>query len=105
LMDRYNKTIQVRPQSNYHREQYDLYGRSAHGEDHKVASSLSTLRAPDGAGLPPDRSEPPREPRQERGHRGRNRRGGRDRDRREGGGQQSPKPPPGPPADKPPPQP
>jgi Rne/Rng family ribonuclease len=105
LMDRYNKTIQVRPQSNYHREQYDLYGRSAHGEDHKVASSLSTLRAPDGAGLPPDRSEPPREPRQERGHRGRNRRGGRDRDRREGGGQQGPKPPAGPPADKPPPQP
>jgi ribonuclease G len=102
LMDRYNKTIQVRPQANYHREQYDLYGRSAHGEDHKVASSLSTLRAPDGAGLPPDRSEPPREPRQERGHRGRNRRGGRDRDRREGGGHQGSKPPP---ADKPPSQP
>jgi len=105
LMDRYNKTIQVRPQSNYHREQYDLYGRSAHGEDHKVASSLSTLRAPDGAGLPPDRSEPQREPRQERSHRGRNRRGGRDRDRRESGGNQGPKPPPGPPADKPPSQP
>jgi Rne/Rng family ribonuclease len=101
LMDRYNKTIQVRAQSNYHREQYDLYGRSAHGEDHKVASSLSTLRAPDGAGLPPDRSEPQREPRQERSHRGRNRRGGRDRDRRESGGNQGPKPPPGPPADKP----
>jgi Rne/Rng family ribonuclease len=105
LMDRYNKTIQIRPQTNYHREQYDLYGRSAHGEDHKMASSLSTLRAPDGAGLPPDRSEAPREPRQERGHRGRNRRGGRDRDRREGGGHQGSKPPPAPPADKPPSQP
>jgi Rne/Rng family ribonuclease len=105
LMDRYNKTIQIRPQTNYHREQYDLYGRSAHGEDHKMASSLSTLRAPDGAGLPPDRSEPPREARQERGHRGRNRRGGRDRDRREGGGHQGQKSPPAPPADKPPSQP
>ena len=85
LMDRYNKTIQVRPQPSYHREQYDLFGRSAHGEDHKVASSSSTLRAPEGAGLPAERGEPvarDRERDRERGHRGgRNRRGGRDRDR------------------------
>ena len=27
LMDRFNKTIQVRPQQNYHQEQFDIYGR------------------------------------------------------------------------------
>jgi len=98
LMDRYNKTIQVRPQNNYHREQYDLYGRSAHGEDHKVASSSSTLRAPEGGGAPMERGEQPaqgqgRDRDRDRGHRGgRNRRGrdrdrdrDRDRERREGG--------------------
>jgi len=113
LMDRYNKTIQVRPQTNYHREQYDLFGRSAHGEDHKVASSSSTLRAPEGVGLPMERSEPvarERDRDRDRGHRGgRNRRGGRDRDRdrdrdrREGGGGGqggAPTPPPGAGADK-----
>ena len=90
LMDRYNKTIQVRPQTNYHREQYDLYGRSAHGEDHKVASSSSTLRAPEGLGQPMERGEPaPREREQQRdrdrGHRGGRNRRGRDRDRGERG--------------------
>ena len=111
LMDRYNKTIQVRPQTNYHREQYDLYGRSAHGEDHKVASSSSNLRAPEGVGLPMERSEPVARDRErdrdrDRGQRGgRNRRGGRDRDRdrREGGGgggAQGAAAPPGPGADK-----
>jgi ribonuclease G len=39
LMDRYNKTIQVRPQPTYHRDQYELYGRVAEGHDHKLASS------------------------------------------------------------------
>jgi hypothetical protein len=39
LMDRYNKTIQVRPQTNYHREQYDLYGAARTARTHKVASS------------------------------------------------------------------
>jgi ribonuclease G len=29
LMDRYNKSIQVKPQPNYHQEQYELYGRQA----------------------------------------------------------------------------
>jgi len=95
LMDRYNKTIQVRPQNNYHREQYDLYGRSAHGEDHKVASSSSTLRAPEGGGAPMERNEPKDQGRErdrdrDRGNRGgRHRRGRdreRDRERREGGG-------------------
>jgi Ribonuclease G/E len=27
LMDRYNKSIQVKAQQNYHREQYDFYSR------------------------------------------------------------------------------
>jgi Rne/Rng family ribonuclease len=87
LMDRYNKTIQIRPQTNYHREQYDLYGRNAHGEDHKVASSASTLRAPEGVGLPMERSEPvarERERERDRGHRGGRNRRGRDRDRERG---------------------
>ncbi len=29
LMDRYNKSIQVKPQPNYHQEQFELYGRQA----------------------------------------------------------------------------
>jgi len=118
LMDRYNKTIQVRPQNSYHREQYDLYGRSAHGEDHKVASSSSTLRAPEGLGQPMERGEPPARERErerdrdrDRGHRGGRNRRGRDRDRdrdrgdrerRESGGgsQAAPAKPSGPDADK-----
>ncbi|WP_257460720.1 Rne/Rng family ribonuclease [Archangium lipolyticum] len=57
LMDRYNKSIQVKAQQNYHREQYDIYGRSAQGGDHKVASSpgsgdgeLSMQRRPESGG-------------------------------------------------------
>ena len=98
LMDRYNKTIQVRPQTNYHREQYDLYGRSAHGEDHKVASSASTLRAPEGVGLPMERSEPVAggERERDRGHRGGRNRRGRDRDRDRGGDKDRKGPGPGP---------
>jgi Rne/Rng family ribonuclease len=80
LMDRYNKSIQVKAQQNYHREQYDIYGRSGLGPEHKVASSpgsgdgeLSLQRRPDSPG-PGDRY------RQDQG-----RRGGRDRDRDRGG--------------------
>jgi len=32
LMDRYNKTIQVKPQQGYHQEQFDIYGRHERGE-------------------------------------------------------------------------
>ena len=73
--------------TNYHREQYDIYGRSAQGEDHKVASSASTLRAPEGVGLPMERSEPVAggERERDRGHRGGRNRRGRDRDRDRGG--------------------
>ncbi|MFY2564449.1 Rne/Rng family ribonuclease [Corallococcus terminator] len=85
LMDRYNKSIQVKAQQNYHREQYDIYGRSATGPEHKVASSPGSgdgelamqHRKPDSGGFG----------RQDQNRRG----GGRDRDRsggdrRDGGG-------------------
>jgi len=58
LMDRFNKSIQVRPQNNYHREQFDLYARTASGEDHRIATSKTALRQQEGLGAPPDRSEP-----------------------------------------------
>jgi ribonuclease G len=32
LMDRFNKTIQVKPQQNYHQEQFDIYGRQDRSE-------------------------------------------------------------------------
>jgi ribonuclease G len=35
LMDRFNKTIQVKPQQNYHQEQFDIYGRQERGEAQK----------------------------------------------------------------------
>jgi ribonuclease G len=34
-MDRFNKTIQVKPQQNYHQEQFDLYGRQERVEQGK----------------------------------------------------------------------
>jgi len=33
LMDRFNKTIQVRPQAGYHQEQFDIYGRQDRAEE------------------------------------------------------------------------
>ncbi|HEX8438371.1 Rne/Rng family ribonuclease, partial [Archangium sp.] len=107
LMDRYNKSIQVKAQQNYHREQYDIYGRSAQGGDHKVASSpgsgdgeLSMQRRPESGGgergfreggggrdrdRGGDRGGRDRDRGGERGDRGGDR-GGRDRDR---GGERS----------------
>ncbi|MDC0709654.1 Rne/Rng family ribonuclease [Stigmatella sp. ncwal1] len=92
LMDRYNKSIQVKAQQNYHREQYDIYGRSGMGPEHKVASSpgsgdgeLAMQRRPENGGHG-------ERYRQEQGRRGggrgdRNERGGGDRsDRNERGG-------------------
>ena len=35
LMDRFNKTIQVKPQSGYHQEQFDIYGRQDRGDQPK----------------------------------------------------------------------
>jgi len=43
LMDRFNKSIQVRTQLDYHREQYDIYARVASGAEHKVASSVEQI--------------------------------------------------------------
>lgn len=39
LMDRFNKTIQVRARQDYHREQYDIYARPVSGVEIKVAST------------------------------------------------------------------
>jgi ribonuclease G len=58
LMDRFNKSIQVRPQVSYHREQFDLYARTVSGEDRRIATSKSALRQQEGLGSPPERSEP-----------------------------------------------
>lgn len=94
LMDRYNKSIQVKAQQNYHREQYDIYGRSAQGGDHKVASSpgsgdgeLSMQRRPESGGGERGFREGGggRDRDRERGERG-DRGGGRDRDRGDRGG-------------------
>ncbi|HXX32700.1 MAG TPA: Rne/Rng family ribonuclease [Myxococcaceae bacterium] len=103
LMDRFNKAIQVRAQGGYHREQFDLYARTASGEDHRVATSKSALRYQEGLGSPVERHEPPpREGGGGGGGGGRGRRRDRRRDRREGGssgsrGSPPPKPPAGPP--------
>ncbi len=37
LMDRFNKSIQIRPRQDYHREQYDIYARPVSGVEIKVA--------------------------------------------------------------------
>ena len=73
LMDRFNKTIQVKPQNGYHQEQFDIYGRQE--------------RAEGGDGNEPregGESRPPREAREggegrpgREGREGRGRRGGR----------------------------
>jgi ribonuclease G len=63
LMDRFNKTIQVKAQQNYHQEQFDIYGRHDRGEQGK------------------DRGEQGKE---RGGERERGGRGGRDRDRERG---------------------
>ena len=41
LMDRYNKSIQVKAQQNYHREQFDIYGRPAQHSDRPMGGSGS----------------------------------------------------------------
>jgi ribonuclease G len=52
LMDRLNKSIYVRGQHNYHREQYDIYARSTLGPEHKIASSRERFEAPGNHGAP-----------------------------------------------------
>ncbi|MCL2178265.1 MAG: Rne/Rng family ribonuclease [Proteobacteria bacterium] len=52
LMDRLNKSIYVRGQHNYHREQYDIYARSTLGPEHRIASSREHLENAGSYGAP-----------------------------------------------------
>ena len=106
LMDRFNKSIQVRPQGTYHREQFDLYARTVSGEDHRIATSKSVLRHQESLGAPAERHEPPQRGGEGGGGRGgggggrrRHRTGGGGGHGGGGGGQKpgQPKPPAGPP--------
>jgi len=56
LMDRLNKSIYVRGQHNYHREQYDIYARSTLGPEHKIASSRERFESTGSYGAPKPRS-------------------------------------------------
>ena len=49
LMDRYNKSILVKAQQSYHREQYDIYGRPAQVGDHKLAAATTSEGAGNGS--------------------------------------------------------
>jgi ribonuclease G len=83
LMDRFNKTIQVRSQPGYHREQYDIYGRSSQGVDqrlHTVAAPPAFAAAQSAPAYQPPPAGPPPPGRE------RDRERGGDRDRHRGGG-------------------
>jgi ribonuclease G len=82
LMDRFNKSIQLKVQPNFHREQYDIYAKPMAGNEYKVASSSETFE-------PTDYGAPKRKEGEQREGGGRDRdrdrgRGGRDRDRGRG---------------------
>jgi Ribonuclease E/G family len=79
LMDRYNKSIQVRSQPNFHREQYEIYARPATGNEQRVASS-GEFEAVNWGGQKQRAPESRGEGGRDRG-RDRDRGGGRDRDR------------------------
>jgi Rne/Rng family ribonuclease len=77
LMDRYNKTIQVRARNDFHREQYEIYARPVSGVEIKVAATQIEY----DANLYPGARKPgSNEARFERGG-GERERGGGDRDR------------------------
>ncbi|HLT28613.1 MAG TPA: Rne/Rng family ribonuclease [Myxococcaceae bacterium] len=97
LMDRFNKTIQVRAQANHHREQYDIYGRTVQGNEYRITGSSGYFLTANRAEGHGDYARP--ESHDHRGgsngngggsgrDRGRERggRGGRDRNRGGGGG-------------------
>ncbi|HEY3450855.1 MAG TPA: Rne/Rng family ribonuclease, partial [Myxococcales bacterium] len=84
MMDRFNKSIHIRPQPTYHQEQFDIYGKSDRPQKGRERE--------EGAGDKPERAEkaeaseksekPERPERPEQGERsGRGERGGRGRDR------------------------
>jgi len=81
LMDRFNKTIQIRAQSGYHQEQFDLYGRQDRGEQGKSEGGGGG-REGGGGGREGGGGG------REGGGGGRGRGRGRDGGRREGQGQQ-----------------
>jgi ribonuclease G len=75
LMDRFNKTIQVKPQTGYHQEQFDIYGRQERAEGGEAGGGEG--RGAGGEGRGGGRGE---------GGRGEGGRGRRDRGGRGGGG-------------------
>jgi ribonuclease G len=81
LMDRYNKTIQVRARNDFHREQYEIYARPVSGVEIKVAATQVEY---DQSAYSGARKPGSSEARYERGG-DRDRGGGRNRDRERGG--------------------
>jgi ribonuclease G len=63
LMDRYNKTIQVKAQTGYHQEQFDIYGRQDRGEnkerDERRRGGRGQRGAPESAAEPAGGAEEP----------------------------------------------
>lgn len=97
LMDRYNKSIQVKAQQNYHREQFDIYGRPAQQSD-RAHDSAHPVAHPEHAEVRHEARGEGRQGGREFGRgdgrdrdRGGNRGGGggRDRDRNRGRGDRS----------------
>ncbi len=77
LMDRFNKTIQVKAQTGYHQEQFDIYGRQerAEGGDVTEPREGGDVRPPRDGREGGD-ARPAREGREGRGRRGGGRGGG-----------------------------
>ncbi|MCL2011524.1 MAG: Rne/Rng family ribonuclease [Cystobacterineae bacterium] len=90
LMDRLNKSIYVRGQHNYHREQYDIYARSTLGPEHRIASSREHSEAVSNYGSPKTQGRSSegheRSPKQSRPNRERSRRDTKKPSRRPGEG-------------------
>jgi ribonuclease G len=82
LMDRFNKTIQVKPQQNFHQEQFDIYGRQERDpqREGQREPQREGQREPQREGQREPQREGQREPPKNR-DRDRDRGRGRDRDR------------------------
>ncbi len=102
LMDRYNKSIQVRARADFHREQYDIYARPISGVEIKVATSANDIdMAPHALIRKPgsnearfvERGQGDRRPKGREGREGRrDERGGRGGQNRGGPDQNRPRP-------------
>lgn len=91
LMDRFNKSIQVKPRSDFHREQYDIYARPVSGVEIKIAATTvehdpSTYTSNRKPGSSEARFDRDRGGKEGGGGGGDRERGGGDRDRERGGG-------------------